>query len=130
MPSFLIDASIPLPTEVAHALVAVGYDVRHVNDVQELGSGAKDEDIIPWCYANNVVWVTADLNARRPRQHRNLIRGLGVSVAWFRSPKRFTVKQWLPFVVHRMEMMERHFSGHSSPHYHEYTARSDREIVL
>ena len=56
---FLFDENL---TPVGRALAQVyREEVRVVATVTELGRGADDDrHIIPWCFANNAVWVTKD----------------------------------------------------------------------
>lgn len=84
-PLFLFDENV---TPVGRALTHV-YDVVVVSeDTDGLGRGADDEEhIIPWCVANNAVWVTKDWQRKRNPEMARQLQRRGVSVAWFR-PRR------------------------------------------
>lgn len=75
---FLLDES--LSPEVAQALALVGYEVRHLSDALEKGTG--DPEIIEWCRRNGAVWVHSDNKAKS--EHRESIQTSGIRTLWIR----------------------------------------------
>ena len=69
---FLLDES--LSTAVARALALVGYEIRHLSDALEKGTG--DPAIIEWCRRNGAVWIHADNKAKS--EHRESIQTSGI----------------------------------------------------
>jgi len=84
-PLFPLDHS--LNPAIAEALRLVGYNVRSVTEVFGVPpGGVKDPTIIEWLAANQVVWLTTDVAAKKLyAQTTNLNK---VSVVWYRQPKR------------------------------------------
>ena len=71
-PRFLLDES--LSPEVAQALALVGYEIRHLSDALEKGTG--DLEIIEWCRRNGAIWIHADNKAKS--EHRESIQTSGI----------------------------------------------------
>jgi hypothetical protein len=64
---YLLDNSISF--RFAHMLVALGVDVLAVRDVEELGAGAGDVEIVQWLRGRERTFITADKHIRtRPAE--------------------------------------------------------------
>lgn len=106
--TFLFDEN--LPAALARALKQLGEPVRHVIDIDELGKGAGDADIIPYAAKWGYRLVGRDKAMLKPSQLKTVIHGEGVGLYLFclgkvRQPPRWeliqiVIKSWPAIVEH------------------------------
>lgn len=101
--SFLFDEQIS--PRVSRALREMGEPVNHVHDVAELGRGAKDPQILPYCGKFEIVLVTLDRQILKTPHLRALLTEHQVGAFFLRGGGRkgtpspweifsTTVKHW------------------------------------
>jgi hypothetical protein len=116
----MVDES--LSPNVAKALGLVGYRTITRKEVTEWEGLAKVTDpmVIPWCAANNAVWIHADDNARR--EHAKLIIAKGICTLWIYRPRgMLTNKEQLLILSHVLpEFLARLESKPGRKHYNAY----------
>ncbi len=76
-----------LNPNLATALELAGWDIKNVYQAFSCGPTDQilDEDIIPWCAAEDRVLISADESARR--DHELALKSNLVSVLWIQRPK-------------------------------------------
>jgi predicted nuclease of predicted toxin-antitoxin system len=107
--SLLFDENV---TPIGRALQHVYREAVIVSvDTPDLGMGAKDEVIIPWCAANNAVWITKDWRRKRNREQARELYEKSVSVAWFRpsSGREWTIEVLLYVAAKAMPRLIRFY---------------------
>jgi hypothetical protein len=111
--NFLFDEN--LPPSLAHALRELGEPVRHVIDVEELGKGATDEQLVRFASAWNYRIVGRDKGMIKPNQLKAVIHAEGIGMYLFRLGKarqplkweliQYVIKHW-PAIVEHAEKTE------------------------
>lgn len=117
---FLLDES--LPPIIADVLKQVGYPITGCREQELLG--ARDEDLIAWMGARNMVWVTKDDAAKA--RHGAAIRQARISVTWVRGLERrnrttgrnnISVKELRRMLTDKLDDIEEIVSSSRSPRY-------------
>lgn len=131
---FLLDEC--LPGEIADALQMVGYPIISCEKAFG-GKGRKDrEDIVPYCSANHLVWITKDDAARS--EHRKDIEDHGISVVWLRgilrerkkrddAAPKLRMQDIHRMLVNKLDEIEATVSSADHPHYFVLYMRIDRK---
>lgn len=106
--NFLFDEN--LPAALARALRELGEPVRHVIDIDELGKGATDAEIIPFAAAWDYRLVSRDKAMLKPGQLKTVIHAEGIGMYLFRLGKarqpakweliRYVIKHWPAITEH------------------------------
>ena len=124
---FLFDENIP--AAFAESLRLVGYQVVSTTD---LGlRRAPDEDIIRYCAAKKLVWVTKDLDSRKKDAYTGLVKELRVSVVFLVSPvaRHWTMRQQFEAIVRHLGILEAELSGARGPRYYVCRSRGSPRAV-
>lgn len=114
--SFLFDEQIS--PRVSNAIREMGEPANHVYDVDELGRGAKDHQILPHCGRYDVSLVTLDRKIATLPHYISLVREFDVRVFFVSSQRRKeTPVPWeiLKIVVKHWEEMKRIHDQGSAP---------------
>ena len=106
--NFLFDEN--LPQALARALRELGAPVRHVVDVEALGRGATDAEIIPYAARWDFRLVSRDKAMMKASQLKAVVHAEGVGLYLFhlgkaRQPARWdliqnVIKHWPSIVEH------------------------------
>lgn len=109
--NFLFDEN--LPPALARALYELGEPVRHVVDIEGLGKGATDPEVIPYASRWAYRLVSRDKSMAKPSQLKAAIHAEGVGLYLFRlgkarQPLRWdliqnVIKHWPTIVDHARE---------------------------
>lgn len=75
----------------------MGQPVYHVNEIEELGRGAKDPVILPYCGKFDTVLVTLDRRILRTPHLHALLSEYGVAAFFVRSQKKGSPDPWVIF---------------------------------
>ncbi len=111
--TFLFDEN--LPAQLATALQHLGKPVRHVTNVDVLGRGSPDEEIIAYAAQHGHVIVSRDLNFRKPHL-KSIIFSRTVGVFGIGGGRR-SLRFWeiVTLVIVRWEDIERYAQLKSPP---------------
>jgi predicted nuclease of predicted toxin-antitoxin system len=109
---FLLDEN--LSRRVAEALRLTDYPVTHVEPEPELGRGAPDETIVPWCGRSGHAWVTMDHDPRARHIRFAMLPSFGVH-AIILDPEPKGLREQLWRVVTRIEDWEHTLATTNSP---------------
>ena len=90
--NFLFDEN--LPPSLARALYELGEQVRHVVDIDELGRGSTDDEIIPFAAKWDYRLVSRDKAMLKPAQLKAVIHAEGVGMYLFRLGKARQPLKW------------------------------------
>jgi hypothetical protein len=90
--NFLFDEN--LPAALARALHELGEPVRHVVDVDDLGKGSTDAEIIPYAARWDYRLVSRDKSMAKPSQLKALIHAEGVGLYLFRLGRARQPPRW------------------------------------
>lgn len=121
--NFLFDEN--LPPALARALRELGQQVRHVVDVQELGKGATDEEIVTFAGEWNYRIVGRDRAMLKPNQLKALIHAQGIGMYVFRLGKARQPTFWplVETVVRRWPAIVDHARDNEPPYVMQIPAR-------
>lgn len=109
---FLLDEN--LSRRVAEALRLTDYPVTHVEPEPELGRGAPDDTIVPWCGRSGHAWVTMDHDPRARHIRFAMLPRFGVH-AIILDPEPKGLREQLWRVVTRIEDWEHTLATTNSP---------------
>lgn len=90
-----------------------------------------DEDIIRYCAAKKLVWVTKDLDSRKKDAYTGLVKELRVSVVFLVSPvaRHWTMRQQFEAIVRHLGILEAELSGARGPRYYVCRSRGSPRAV-
>ena len=83
-----------LSPDIAQALRVVGKNVAHVKDIQELGGGALDQQIIQYAAPRDICVVTVDHAMRRASWFVHDVRTLKAGVFLVNIGKARQLRAW------------------------------------
>jgi hypothetical protein len=117
-----------IPAAFAEALRLVGY---HAVSNREVGlRGADDPVVIDYCAANDAVWVTKDLDARKRAAYATQVRDLGVSATFLQTPraKRWSMKEQFGVVARQIRTLEARYGDRKPRYFFLRAAGQPREV--
>jgi predicted nuclease of predicted toxin-antitoxin system len=122
----LLDENIP--AAFAEAFRLVGYSVYSNEDVGL--RSALDPQIIAFCGANSLVWVTKDLDARKKAAYATEVRRLGVSAVFLRPPraKGWSSKELFEVLARNMRTLEVRFADRQPRYFVLRASGQPREV--
>lgn len=123
---FLFDENIP--PAFAEALRIVGYNAVSNREVGL--KGADDPVVIDFCAANNAVWVTKDLDARKRAAYTTLVRDSNVSAAFLQTPraKRWSMKEQFEVIARQIRTLEDRYGDRQPRYFFLRAAGQPREV--
>lgn len=123
---FLFDENFP--AVFAEAFRLVGYNAA-ANE--EVGLKSHDDpDVIQFCGANDTVWVTKDIDARKRVAYVEQVRESKVSAAFLLAPraKGLTVKEQFELLAHWMRWLEMRYEEGAPRYFHIRRKGEPREV--
>lgn len=123
---FLFDENFP--PRFAEAFRLVGYNSA-ANEEVGLRS-ADDLEVIRYCGANGMVWVTKDIDARKRAAYAEEVRRLGVSAVHLVSPraKGRTIKEQFELLARHMRWLEARYEERAPRYFHIRRRGEPREV--
>lgn len=110
---FLLDENVP--SAFAAALRLVGYNAIANTEVNL--RGAPDPEVIEFCGARRLVWVTKDQDARKRASYVTLVRDHRVSAVFIHHPraKRWSMKEQFEVLVKHLRTLETRYGRATGP---------------
>lgn len=117
----------------AQALKAVGYNVVVQDDLPEFKSLPRvldDAHIIPWCAANDAIWIHADNNART--EHAKQIAAANIRTIWVYAPPdvKLSMREQLRLLAYALPDILAEFATPDPPWQHYEVRLRGRSIRI